>query len=128
MTDRGIRCSSATSGASSSLRRSVVRSCTTERGSSWHARPGRRDESRSTPPVIGSASGALRVLIGAEETRPYWSSTPRGASNGGATFHDRGGPYGRTKGDKRVVAVDATGFPVGALVVPASTHGTAPAN
>ena len=60
--------------------------------------------------VGGSASGALRVLIGAEETRPYWSSTPRGASNGGATFHDRGGPYGRTNGDERVVAVDATGF------------------
>jgi putative transposase len=26
----------------------------------------------------------------------------RGASNGGLTFHDRGGPYGRTKGAKRV--------------------------
>jgi putative transposase len=46
----------------------------------------------------------------------------RGASNGGFTFHDRGGPYGRTKGAKRVVAVDGTGLPVGALVVPASTH------
>jgi hypothetical protein len=46
----------------------------------------------------------------------------RGASNGGATFHDRGGPYGRTKGAKRVVAVDVTGLPVGALVVPASAH------
>ena len=46
----------------------------------------------------------------------------RGASNGGFTFHDRGGPYGRTKGARRVVAVDATGLPVGALVVPASTH------
>ena len=45
----------------------------------------------------------------------------RGASNG-ATFHDRGGPYGRTKGAKRLVAVDVTGLPVGALVVPASTH------
>ncbi len=45
----------------------------------------------------------------------------RGASNGGFTFHDRGGPYGRTKGAKRVVAVDMTGLPVGALVVPAST-------
>ena len=32
----------------------------------------------------------------------------RGASNGGFTFHDRGGPYGRTKGAKRVVAVDVT--------------------
>ena len=46
----------------------------------------------------------------------------RGVSNGGFTFHDRGGPYGRTKGAKRVVAVDVTGLPVGALVVPASTH------
>jgi hypothetical protein len=46
----------------------------------------------------------------------------RGASNGGFTFHDRGGPYGRTKGAKRILAVDVTGLPVGALVVPASTH------
>jgi hypothetical protein len=46
----------------------------------------------------------------------------RGASNGGFTFHDRGGPYGRTKGAKRIVAVDVTGLTVGALVVPASTH------
>jgi putative transposase len=38
------------------------------------------------------------------------------------TFHDRGGPYDRTKGAKRVVAADVTGLPVGALVVPASTH------
>ena len=34
----------------------------------------------------------------------------RGASNGGFTFHDRGGPYGRTKGAKRIVAVDVTAF------------------
>jgi len=46
----------------------------------------------------------------------------RGASNDGLTFHGRGGPYGRTKGAKRVVAVDVTGLPVAALVVPASTH------
>lgn len=46
----------------------------------------------------------------------------RGASNGGLTFHDRGGPCGRTKGAKRIVAVDVAGLPVGALVVPASTH------
>ncbi|MCU1613395.1 MAG: family transposase [Frankiales bacterium] len=46
----------------------------------------------------------------------------RGASDGGFTFHDRGGPYGRTRGAKRVVAVHVTGLPVGALVVPASTH------
>jgi putative transposase len=42
----------------------------------------------------------------------------RGASNGAFTFHDRGGRYGRTKGAKRVVAVDVTGLPVAALVVP----------
>lgn len=46
----------------------------------------------------------------------------RGASNGGRTFHDRGGPYGATKGAKRVVAVDITGLPVAARVVPASVH------
>jgi transposase len=46
----------------------------------------------------------------------------RGASNGGSTFHDRGGPCGRTRGAKRIVAVDVTGLPAGALVVPASTH------
>jgi putative transposase len=44
----------------------------------------------------------------------------RGASNGGATFHAKGGPYGRTNGAKRVVAVDVTGLPLAALVVPAS--------
>ena len=50
------------------------------------------------------------------------SHLARGASNGGPTFHNRVGPYGRTKGAKRVVAVDVTGLPVGALVVPASMH------
>ncbi len=46
----------------------------------------------------------------------------RGASNGGLTFHDGGGPYGRAKGARRVAAVDVTSLPVAALVVPASTH------
>ncbi len=46
----------------------------------------------------------------------------RGASNGGFTFDDRGGPYGRTKGAKRVIAVDVTGLPVAGVVVPTSTH------
>jgi putative transposase len=46
----------------------------------------------------------------------------RGASNGRFTFHGQGGPYGRTKGAKRLVAVDVTGLPVAAVVVPASTH------
>ena len=46
----------------------------------------------------------------------------RGAIHGGITYHDRGGPLSRTKGAERVVTVDVTGRPVGALVVPASTH------
>lgn len=37
------------------------------------------------------------------------------------TFHDRGGPYGRTNGAKRVIAVDVTGLPLAARAVPAST-------
>ena len=46
----------------------------------------------------------------------------RGGSRGGATFHDKGGPYGSTNGAKRCVAVDVTGLPLSAMVVPASTH------
>lgn len=46
----------------------------------------------------------------------------RGSSNGGPTFHDRGGSLGATKVSKRVAAVDATGLPVAALVMPASTN------
>ena len=45
----------------------------------------------------------------------------RGAPNGGATFHDRGGPYGNTKSTKRIVAVDVCGLPLAARVVPAPT-------
>jgi putative transposase len=49
------------------------------------------------------------------------SHLARGGSRGGVTFHDRGGPYGRTNGAKRVVAVDVTGLPLAGAVVPAST-------
>jgi putative transposase len=80
----------------------------------------------------GTWTRALTVLhVAAREAeagpmrrRRWWSSThlTRGASNGGFTFHDRGGPYGRTEGAKRVVAVDVTALPVGAVVVPAPTH------
>ena len=70
--------------------------------------------------------GAAREADGRAEATPSMvvidTHLARGSSNGGFTFHDRGGPYGRTKGAKRVVAVDVTGLPVGALVVPASTH------
>ena len=45
----------------------------------------------------------------------------RGASNGGVTFHNQGGPYGRTNGANQVVCVDVTGLPLGVRVVPAST-------
>jgi transposase len=69
---------------------------------------------------------AVRKADGRAEETPSMlvidTHLARGASNGETTFHDRGGPYGRTKGAKRVVAVDVTGLPVGALVVPASTH------
>lgn len=81
----------------------------------------------------GTWARALKVLHQAAreaearaEARPSMvvidTHLARGASNGGITFHDRGGAYGRTKSAKRVVAVDVTGLPVGALVVPASTH------
>jgi len=52
----------------------------------------------------------------------------RGASNGGFAFHDRGGPYGRTQGAKRVVAVELTGLPVAAVVVPLPPTRTGPAS
>jgi putative transposase len=49
-------------------------------------------------------------------------SLVRGASNGGKTFHDKGGPRGGTNGAKSVVAVDITTLPIAAEVVPASVH------
>ena len=81
----------------------------------------------------GTPAQALTVLHatareadGRAETTPSMvvidTHLARDASNGGFTFHDRGGSYGRTKGAKRIVAVDVTGLPVAALVVPASTH------
>src|SRR5215210_5922762 len=81
----------------------------------------------------GTWARALAVLHrAAREADARTAATPsmvvidthpaRGASNGGLTVHDRGGPHGRTRGARRVVAVDVTGLPVAALVVPASTH------
>ena len=71
---------------------------------------------------------AAREVAGRSEPTPSMvvidTHLARGVQRG-LTFHDRGGPYGRTKGTKgakRVVAVDVTGLPVGALVVPASCH------
>jgi putative transposase len=69
---------------------------------------------------------AARATVGRKDPTPSMvvidTHLARGASNGGRTFHDRGGPYGRTNGAKRVVAVDVTGLPVAALALPASTH------
>ena len=45
----------------------------------------------------------------------------RGATNGGVTFSNQGGPSGRTNGAKRIVCVDVTGLPLCVRVVPAST-------
>nr|WP_275941280.1 IS5 family transposase [Planosporangium flavigriseum] len=74
--------------------------------------------------VLAALHEQARAAMG-RERRPSMlvidSSLARGASQGGVTFHDRGGPYGATNGAKRVVAVDVTGLPVGAIVVPAST-------
>jgi transposase len=49
------------------------------------------------------------------------SHLARGGSRGGVTFHNRGGPHGRTNGAKRVVAVDVTGLVMAGVVVSAST-------
>ncbi len=46
----------------------------------------------------------------------------RCACTGGRTFLDREGPYGATKGAKRAIAVDVTGLPLAARVLPASVH------
>lgn len=45
----------------------------------------------------------------------------RRASNGGSTFHNQGGHYGRTNGAKRIVCADVTGLPFYVRAVPAST-------
>jgi len=45
----------------------------------------------------------------------------RGASHGGVTLHNQGGPYGRTNGAKRIVCVDVTGLTLCVRAVPAST-------
>jgi len=87
----------------------------------------------AVPPLAAQRTRALTVLHqAAREAEGRAEAAPsmvvidthlaRDGSNGGLTFHDRGGAYGRTTGAKRVVAVDVTGPPLGALVVPASTH------
>lgn len=80
--------------------------------------------------VLAAVHAQARRTAGRAAERPSMvvidTHLARGASNGGATFHAKGGPYGRTNGAKRVVAVDVTGLPLAALVVPAScTESTA---
>lgn len=75
--------------------------------------------------VLEALHEQARRAEGRTELRPsmvvIYSQLARGASSGGLTFHDRGGPYGRTNGAKRVIAVDVTGLQLAARVVPAST-------
>lgn len=75
--------------------------------------------------VLASLHASSRTALGRKEAQPSMvvidTHLARGASNGGATFHDQGGPYGRTNGAKRIVCVDVTGLPLCVRVVPAST-------
>ncbi len=75
--------------------------------------------------VLTALHASSRVALGRSEPRPSMvvidTHLARGASNGGATFHNQGGPYGRTNGAKRIVCVDVTGLPLCVRVVPAST-------
>ena len=74
--------------------------------------------------VLTALHASLRTACGRKEPLPSMviidTHLARGASNGGATFHNQGGPYGRTNGSKRIVCVDVTGLPLCVRVVPAS--------
>lgn len=76
--------------------------------------------------VLAALHELARIRLGRKDSTPSLvvldTSLARGSSRGGLTFHDKGGPYGATNGAKRVVAVDVTGLPLAAMVVPASTH------
>ncbi len=75
-------------------------------------------------PVLLEVHADARIRLGRPERWPSLividSSLARGASNGGATFHAKGGNYGGTNGAKRVIAVDATGLPLAGVVFPAN--------
>ena len=75
--------------------------------------------------VLASLHASSRTALGRKNQRPSMvvidTHLARGASNGGVTFHNRGGPYGRTNGAKRIVWVDVTGLPLCVRVVSAST-------
>ena len=75
--------------------------------------------------VLSELHASSRTALGRKDPRPSMvvvdTHLARGASNGGATFHNQGGPYGRTNGAKRIVCVDVTGLPLCVRVVSAST-------
>ena len=75
--------------------------------------------------VLVALHASSRIALGRKDPRPSMvvidTHLARGASNGGVTFHNQGGPYGRTNGAKRIVCVDVTGLPLCVRVVPAST-------
>ncbi|MDX6203129.1 MAG: hypothetical protein QOJ83_2629 [Frankiales bacterium] len=76
--------------------------------------------------MLSTLHQAVRTRLGPDDALPSMvvmdTRLARGASLGGVTFHDRGGPYGATKGAKRAIAVDITGLPLAAQVLPASMH------
>ena len=75
--------------------------------------------------VLATLHASSRTTLGRKDPTPSMvvidTHLARGASNGGVTFHNQGGPYGRTNGAKRIVCVDVTGLPLCVRVVPAST-------
>jgi transposase/SAM-dependent methyltransferase len=75
--------------------------------------------------LLTTLHATSRMKLGKTDSRPSMvvidTHLARGASNGGLTFHNQGGPYGRTNGSKRIVCVDVTGLPLCVRVVPAST-------
>ena len=85
----------------------------------------RWSESDTFGRVLLGLHGLARVYLGRSHELPSLvvidTQLARGASNGGPTFHERGGPFGATKGAKRVIAVYVTGLPLVAMVVSART-------
>ena len=75
--------------------------------------------------VLTRLHASSRTALGRKDPLPSMvvidTHLARGSSNGGVTFHNQGGPYGRTNGAKRIVCVDVTGLPVCVCAVPAST-------
>lgn len=67
-------------------------------------------------PVLLGLHGQTRLALNRAEALPSLvvidAQLARGATNGGGSFHGQGGPWGATKGAKRFIAVDVTGFPL----------------